>query len=68
MSVSSSEDLPVIRYIDVPKAIQLIPKAFNGNPQELREFIQNVENAYEVIDPVENGLLLKFVCAKIGRS
>jgi hypothetical protein len=44
----------------------LIPKAFNGNPQELREFIQNVESAYEVIDPVENGLLLKFVCAKIG--
>jgi hypothetical protein len=45
MSVSSSEDPPVMRYIDVPKAIQLIPKAFNGNPQELREFIQNVENA-----------------------
>jgi hypothetical protein len=28
--------------MSVPKAIQLIPKAFNENPQELREFIQKV--------------------------
>ena len=30
----------------------IIPKQFTGNPVELCEFIQNVEAAYEVIEPV----------------
>jgi hypothetical protein len=46
--------------------VQLIPKPFNGNPLELREFIQNVEATYEVVDPSDYSLLLKFVCAKFG--
>jgi len=54
------------RYISVPKATQLIPKQFTGNPVELREFIQNVEAAYEVVDPFNYNLLFKFDCAKIG--
>lgn len=54
------------RYISVPKAMQLIPKQFTGNPVELREFIQNVEAAYEVVEPVNYSLLFRFVCAKIG--
>ena len=66
MSVSSNEEPQSHRYISVPKAIQLIPKFFNGNPLELREFIQNVESAYEVVDPTDYNLLLKFICAKIG--
>ena len=33
---------------------------------ELREFIQNVESAYEIVDPSQHDLLFKFVCAKIG--
>ena len=53
------------RYISVPKAMQLIPKQFTGNPVELREFIQNVEAAYEVDEPDNYSLLFKFVCAKI---
>jgi len=53
-------------YISVPKAMQLIPKSFTGNPVELREFIQNVEAAYEVVEPLNYSLLFKFVCAKIG--
>ena len=39
------------RYISVTQAIQLIPKPIDGNPIELREFIQNVESSYEVVDP-----------------
>jgi hypothetical protein len=39
------------RYISVPQAIQLILKPFKGNLTELREFIQNVESTYEVVDP-----------------
>jgi hypothetical protein len=53
-------------YILIPKAIQLIPKSFMGNPAELREFIQNVETAYEVVEPSNYSLLFKFICAKIG--
>jgi len=52
--------------ISVPKVVQLIPKFFNGNLFELREFIQNVESTYEVADPIDYNLLLKSVCAKIG--
>jgi len=53
MSVESgSGNEPQIgRYITVPQTIQLIPKSFDGNPAELREFIQNVESTYEVVDP-----------------
>jgi hypothetical protein len=68
MSISSNEEPHSNQYISVPKAVQLIPKFFNGNPLELWEFIQNVESAYEVVDPVDYNLLLKFVCAKIGRE
>ena len=46
--------------------MQLIPKQFTGNPVALREFIQNVEAAYEVVEPANYSLLFKFVCAKIG--
>ena len=68
MSESSSEKPHSHRYISVPRAVQLIPKSFNGNPLELREFIQNVEATYEVVYPADYSLLLKFVCAKIGEA
>jgi hypothetical protein len=51
MSESSSDEPQSTRYISVSKAVQLIPKSFKGNPLELREFIQNVEATYEVVDP-----------------
>jgi hypothetical protein len=57
----SSEEPHSHRYIFVPRAVQLIPKSFNGSPLELREFIQNVEATYEFVDPADHSLLLKFV-------
>ena len=68
MSVSSNDgnEPQPVRYISVPKAMQLIPKPFTGNPVQLREFFQNVEAAYEVVEPSNYGLLFRFVCAKIG--
>jgi hypothetical protein len=68
MSESSSDgvELHSNRYISVPKAMQLVPKPFTGNPVELRKFIQNVEAKYEVVEPSNYGLLFKFVCARIG--
>jgi len=66
MSQSSSDEPHSSRYIPVPKSVQLLPKPFNGNPLELREFIQNVED--EVVEPANYSLILKFVCAKIGEE
>jgi len=66
MSESSSDEPQSTRYISVPKAVELTPKSFDGNPLELREFIQNAEATYEVVDPSDYSLLLKFVCTKIG--
>jgi len=54
------------RYISVPQTIQLIPKSFDGNPIELREFVQNVDSTYEVVDALDYELLFKFVCAKVA--
>ena len=58
MSESSSDrkESNSNRYISVPEAMQLIPKQFTGNPVELREFIQNVEAAYEVVEPANYSL------------
>jgi hypothetical protein len=64
--VISNDEPHSARYISVQKAVQLIPKPFNGNHLKLRECIQNVEATYEVVDPSYYSLLLKFVCAKIG--
>jgi hypothetical protein len=46
--------------------VQLVLKPFNVNSLELREFIQNVEATYEVVEPSNHNLLFTFVCGKIG--
>ena len=46
--------------------MHLIPKQFIGYPVELREFSQNMEAAYEVVEPSHYSLQCKFVCANIG--
>jgi hypothetical protein len=66
MSESSSEEPNSSRHISVSKAAQFIPKSFTRNPAELREFMQNVEAAYEIVEPLDYSLLFKFVCAKVG--
>ena len=52
-------------FISVMQAIKLIPRPFEGNPKQLREFIEGVEAAIEVVHPNKQELLLKFVVAKI---
>jgi hypothetical protein len=52
-------------YISVVQAVKLIPKRFNGNPKELREFCEGVESARQVVHPSKYPLLLKFVESKI---
>ena len=52
-------------YISVTQAIKLIPRPFEGNPKQLREFIEGAEAAIAVTHPGKRELLLKFITAKI---
>jgi hypothetical protein len=46
-------------------AIKLIASPFEGDKKKLKEFIENADVAFELVNPVEHGKLLKFVKAKI---
>jgi hypothetical protein len=52
-------------FISVIQAVKLIPRPFEGNPKQLREFIDGVEAAIGVVHPDKQELLLKFIVAKI---
>lgn len=52
-------------YISVVQAVKLIPQTFDGNPKNLREFIEGVEAAIQVVHPNKQQLLLKFIESKI---
>jgi hypothetical protein len=51
-------------YISVTQAAKLIPRRFEGNPKQLREFIEGAEAAIAVTHPGKRELLLKFIIAK----
>jgi hypothetical protein len=52
-------------YISVVQAVKLIPKSFDGNPKNLREFCEGVEAARQVVHPTKQPLLVKFIESKI---
>jgi hypothetical protein len=52
-------------FISVVQAVKLIPKNFEGNPRQLREFCEGVESAIQVVHPAKHPLLLKFIESKI---
>ena len=52
-------------YVSVSTAIKLLTTKFDGNPKDLQEFIDNVENANSIVQPNQKTTLLKFVLAKI---
>jgi hypothetical protein len=52
-------------YISVTQAVKLIPRPSEGNPKQLREFIEVAEAAIAVTHPGKRELLLKFIVAKI---
>jgi hypothetical protein len=52
-------------YISVVQAVKLIPKSFDGNPKQLREFCEGVKAARLVVHPTKYPLLLKFIESKI---
>jgi hypothetical protein len=53
------------RMVSVDTAMKLLKITFSGNPNELQEFIDNVENGFSLLDPVDHAIFLKFVLAHI---
>jgi len=52
-------------YISVGEALKLIPK-FKGDKQEVLIFTGNVDTAFAVINPSQEGILYKFVLTRIS--
>ena len=49
------------RYCIISDALKLINQPFDGDKQKLKEFVDNVTTAFELSNPNEHDLLLKFV-------
>ena len=52
-------------YCSVAEAMKLITHPFDGDKKRLREFIENVDVAFELVHPSKHDILLKFVKTKI---
>jgi len=60
-----SEDSYSTHYCSVSEAMKLITHPFHGNKKKLREFIENVDVAFELVLPSKHEILLKFVKTRI---
>jgi hypothetical protein len=52
-------------YCSVAEAMKLITHPFDGDKRRLREFIKNVDVAFELVQPNKHDILLKLVKRKI---
>jgi hypothetical protein len=48
-------------YISVSDAFKLVAEPFRGYKRKLKEFCENVESAFELIDPDKYDLFYKYV-------
>jgi hypothetical protein len=53
------------RYCSISEAMKLINQPFDGDKRKLKEFIDNVTTAFELVRSDHHDLLLKFVKTKI---
>jgi hypothetical protein len=58
-----SEDTP--QYCHINEAMKLNTHPFDGDKRKLREFFENVDTVFDLVDPSKHEVLLKFVKAKI---
>ena len=67
MDADNSSELTddAVRYCSIAEAMKLITHPFDGDKRRLREFIENVDVVFELVDPSKHDVLLKFVKAKI---
>jgi hypothetical protein len=56
------------RYCSISNAMKLINQPFDGDKRKLKEFVDNVTTAFELLNPNDHDLLLKFVKTKITRK
>jgi hypothetical protein len=55
----------VEQYCSISEAMNLINTPFAVDRKKLKEFVDNVSTAFELVRPEQHGLLLKFVKTKI---
>jgi hypothetical protein len=53
------------RYCSISNAIKLINQPFDGDKRKLKEFVDYVTTAFELVNPNDHDYLLKFVETKI---
>ena len=53
------------RYGSISDAMKLIRQPFDGDRRKLKEYVDNVTTAFELVKPNEHDLLLKFDKTKI---
>jgi hypothetical protein len=61
----SSADGDSTHYCSISEAMKLVTHPFDGDKRKLREFIENVDVVFELVNPRQHDALLKFVKAKI---
>jgi hypothetical protein len=68
MSQSDSREMAessVEQYCSISEAMKLVSVPFDGDRRKLKEFIDNVNTAFELVKPEQHSLLLKFVKTRI---
>lgn len=70
MEADNSSDIESVpyegtRYCSIAEAMKLVTYPFDGDKRKLREFVENVDVVFELVDPSKHDILLKFVKAKI---
>lgn len=65
VDTSSARDVAVQEYCSISEAMKLVASPFDGDKKKLREFLDNVDVAFELVNPASHTKLLKFVKAKI---
>jgi len=53
------------RYCSISDAMKLINQQFNGDKRKLKELVDNVATAFDLVNSNQHDLLLKFVKTKI---
>jgi hypothetical protein len=54
-----------VQYCSIAEAMRLVTHPFDGDKRKLREFIENVDVVFELVNPSKHDILLKFIKAKI---
>jgi hypothetical protein len=68
MSRSDSEEMAgssVELYCSISEAMKLINVPFDGDRRKLKEFIDNVTTAFELVRPKQHSLLLSLLKLKL---